>query len=136
MGGGKRRFPEVRKARRLAPPRLANEDQVQGDSSSQSQPTPETDGLRDSVCERAQLVAFRLFDEADVTVAEAVRVTFGQPPIVVSENGRIGELSDLRQAQTLSACISSGYSILGEVTAVDLDLREGLASVAGLRAQE
>src|SRR4051794_14390920 len=130
MGGGKRNFQEVRKARQLAPSLRSNAEETGAASHSASQPGH---GLNEPICEQQQTVSFRLVEGADVAHGEAITVVPGSPPAVTTAAGRVGELTDPRQSETLLACIKADYSIFGEVTAIDVDLREGLASVAGVR---
>ena len=133
MGGGKRSFQEVRKARQLAPALGSYEADAGGSRSSEA---PEAQGLREPLCEREQTVSFRLFDGAKLALGDAVAVLLGSPPTVATATARVGELTDARQSETLLACIEADYSIFGEVIAIDTDLREGLATVAGVRTRE
>jgi hypothetical protein len=88
------------------------------------------------LCERSQLVAFRLTTAEDVEVGADVRVVLGTPPAIVVDRRTAGYLTDRRQAQTIAACLSSGYLVSGEIVALDEELGGGLASVAGVRERE
>ena len=129
MGGGVRRIREARKSANLD---LSVRQSGGGEGASGAGGT-EGD-LTEQLCERARAIGFRLEPGAKISPGEAVRVARGNPPALVAGRKTIGWLSDPRQEQTLAACIEAGYTLTGQVEAVDADLGEGFASVSGFKA--
>ena len=121
MGGGMTNRPEVAK-------RLGGHASVAAGDLSGRAGEPD---LEQPICEREQTVSFRV--EGITQVGEGIRVVLADPLALVADGRRIGQLTDLRQVATLTACINDGYRFVGEVIAVDPDLGEGLALVAGVR---
>jgi hypothetical protein len=121
MGGGVTDKPEV--AKRLQRPEVGGGD-APGTTSEEAD-------LTSSVCERQHTVSFTLASPAEV--GASLRITLGEPPVVVADGRDIGVLNDIRQAATLAACIKFGYRVVGEVVAIDADRREGFATVTGVR---
>jgi hypothetical protein len=128
LGGGIREVKEARKAPILSPHdsdrSLPPDGQGVGAAGDLSLP----------LCERSQIVAFQLMKPDGVEVGAAVRVVLGTPPAIVLDRRTIGHLTDRRQAETIAACMSSGYLVSGEIVTLDEELREGFAVVAGVRA--
>jgi hypothetical protein len=132
MGGGIRKIKEVRKARNLAPARFDIDGMSEGlvgggGVNGADEPQP-------ALCERTHVVSFRMMTN-EIEVGDAVEAALGSPPELVVADKTVGVLCERRQAQTLAACLSSGYSVSGSIVSIDHELGEGLASVAGVRTR-
>ena len=126
MGGGTRKIEETRKSAKLS----ARNPDAQGGSGG----GPED--LTLPLCERQQQLAIRITTGVELTPGDAVSVVRASPPVIVFKGRVVGEVSDRRQAQVLATCIDAGYLMFGEITTIDTESQEGLASVTGVRARE
>jgi hypothetical protein len=129
MGGGRRKFPEVRKSANLG---LRSETQAVAGEGGSSGGVIEVD-LTKQLCERQRSLAFRIKPGTDLTRGEAIRVVRGTPAALVCGKKTVGHLSDSGQEQLVLACISAGYRLVGEIEAFDPALGEGLVTLSGFK---
>lgn len=87
--------------------------------------------LATSLCEREQTVQVELAEE--VRIGTAVRVVLADPPALIAGGRTVARVAERRAAATLVGCLTAGYTITGEIVAVDAE--QATAVVAGVRGQ-
>jgi hypothetical protein len=137
VGGGVRKIKETRKSRNLVPARWQGDgtESVETGSGSAGSSGGAVARERPSPCEQEHVVAFRVVAEA-AALGVGVEVMLDAPAELVAAGETVGILSDVRQSQTLSACLASGYRFFGGIVAIDRELGEGLATVAGVPTEK